>query len=576
MKGKQRVRASIVVLGTLLAVAFIGCSGSRNTAEPHSAPVAKNTGTSVNELSLDHYLNGLMFDQKEEYASAILEYQDALQYEKDPAIYFALSKDYSVLGKHTLAIQNGREALRLNPDNRAYHENLAEIYVHAFEWDSAIREYEEIIRADSDYQEAWYNVARLYQIRSPAKALEVYQSIIDRFGPSWDAYLQTAQMYTGLGKFDKAIDALKGLLTLDPTNFEVKKTLADTYLREDSVDAALALYGELIERHPEDFLVRASLAHAYLAKRDYDDAKQQFEIVLKKDTLTADQQIQFGQVFASFIQKDSAVAPIARDLFISIQQSYPNDWRPCMFLGAIANAVHDDSSALLNFGRVTKLASWNADGWIGVASIWFDRNDFQQTLHVLDEAKHYIPNEFRLYFLLGLSYQRLHQGIEAADALEHAVQLNEKSVDALASLALVYDEMKRIEESDSTYERALRIDPHNHLVLNNYGYSLADRGLQLQRAVKMVKEALDQQPNNTSYLDSMGWVYFRFGQYEEAERFIRKAVELGTTSAVIHEHMGDVYSKLDQKEKAIESWKKALELDAGNSTLKEKIERGSL
>ncbi len=349
MKRELRVRISIVLLGMLIAVALLGCSGSKNTAEPHSAQVAKAAGTPVNGLSLDHYLNGLMFDQKEEFASAILEYQDALQYQKDPAIYFALSRDYSVLGKHTLAIQNGREALRLNPDNRTYHENLAEIYERAFEWDSAIREYETIIRADSDYQDAWYNVAHLYQIRAPAKALEVYQSIIDRFGPSWDAYLQSAQMYTGLRKFDKAIEALKGLLTLDPTNFNVKKTLADTYLGEDSVDIALALYGELIERHPADFLVRASLAHAYLAKRDYDNAKQQFEIVLKKDTLSADQEIQFGQVFASFIQKDSAVAPIARDLFNSIQQSYPNDWRPCLFLGAIANAVHDNFERAVEF-----------------------------------------------------------------------------------------------------------------------------------------------------------------------------------------------------------------------------------
>lgn len=560
----------------LLAGVLAGCSGSQKATDVPPVSGIEMIAQPNSGLSLDHYLNGLIFDQKEEYASAILEYQDALQYSQDPAIYFALSKDYSIIGKHTLAMQNGREAVRLNRANRAYHENLAEVYVRAFEWDPAIAEYEEVIRSDSNYEEAWYNLAHLQQIRSPSKSLGVYEAILDRFGPNWDAYLQVAQMYDAMGKFDKEIEALKGLLLLDPTSFEVKKSLGDTYLRADSVDVALRLYQELVELHPEHFLVRASISHAYLVKRDYDHAKEQFEIVLKRDTLSADEQIQFGQVFASFIQKDSAVAPVARDLFESIQKSYPTDWRPSWFLGAIANAVHDDSTALLNFEQVTKLASWNADGWVGVASVWFDRSKFQQAVDVLDEAKRHVPNEFRIYFLLGLSYQRLHRGIEAAGSLEHAVQLNEKSVDALSSLALVYDELKRTEDSDSTYERALRVDPHNHLVLNNYGYSLTDRRIQLQRALKMVKEALDQQPGNTSYLDSMGWVYFRLGQYEEAERFIRKAVEIGTKSAVIHEHMGDVYSKLHQKDKAVGAWKKALELDSTNQTLKEKIERGSL
>jgi len=574
MKQSPITRPWMSVMVLFLSGILSGCSGSRKASEAQ-----ETTGSHVEsnrDLSLDHYLNGLIFDQKEEFASAILEYQDALQYSHNPAIYYALSQDYSLLGKHTLAIQNGNDAVRANPSNRSYHENLAEIFRRAFEWDDAMREYQEVVRIDSDYQDAWYNLAQLYQLKTPSKALETYQAILSRFGPSWDAYLQSAQVYSSSGMFDKAIEAMKGLLSLDPTNFEVKKTLGDTYLREDSVDAALRIYEELVELHPDDYVVRASIAHAYLVKRDYDDAKEQFDIVLRKDTLSADEQIQFGQVFVSFIQKDSAVAPIAHELFESIRLAYPNDWRPCWFLGAIANAIHDDSSALSNFEEVTKLANWNADGWIGVASVWFDKNEFQRTAEVLEEAEHYVRNEFRIYYLLGLAYQRLHRGIDAAESLERAVQLNDKNVDALGALALVYDELHRTEDSDSIYERALHIDAHNHLLLNNYGYSLSDRGIQLNRALKMVKEALDQQPNNTFYLDSMGWIYFRLGQYEEAERFIQKAIVLGTTSAAIYEHMGDVYSKLNQKEKALTSWKKALELDTSNQTLKEKIDRGSL
>ena len=126
------------------------------------------------------------------------------------------------------------------------------------------------------------------------------------------------------------------------------------------------------------------------------------------------------------------------------------------------------------------------------------------------------------------------------------------------------------------YERAIRLDPKNHLLLNNYGYSLAERGIQLERALSMAREAVRQQPVNQAYLDTYGWVYYRMGQYDEAERYVKKAIDLGSTSPVIHEHLGDIYFKLAQKEKAMEYWQKALKFDSTNESLKEKIQRGSL
>lgn len=525
---------------------------------------------------MDHYLNGLLLDQKEDYPSAILEYQDAIRYDPNPAIYHNLAKDYSILGKNALAAENAREAVRREPSSRTYHETLAEILVRSFDVERAIVEYQEITKLDPNYQQAWYNLARLLQLKDPAKALEVFQKIVDRFGPDLDALNQIAQTYTVMKKFDKALAALKEMLKLDPTNAEMKKTLADTYLLLDSTDAALRIYQEILEVYPDNILLRASIAHAYLLKSDHEHAIEQCEIVMAKDSTSVEDQIRFGQVFATFVEKDSVVAPVARQLFQQIQQRHPNDWRPYWFLGAIANTMKDDSSAALNFKMVTKLANWNADGWVGVASVLFDRGDVQQAIDILEEAKKYVPNEYRIYFLLGISYQRQHQNIEAVQALERAIRMNETSVDAIGSLAMVYNEMKRYEESDSLYERALKLDPDNHLILNNYGYSLSERGLQLQRALEMSKRAVDQQPTNQSYLDTKGWIYYQLGQYKDAEQLILKAIELGSTSPVLHEHLGDVYYKMNQKEKALEFWRKALEFDKTNQRLIDKVQRGAL
>src|ERR1043165_5254115 len=104
-----------------------GCSGSEKSALPEH-PLQPS-----DEISLQHFLEGLLLDQKGDIAKAIVEYTDALQLRKDPAIYHALARDYSALGKHDHAMQNGREAVRLSPKNRQYHESLAEIYHNASE-----------------------------------------------------------------------------------------------------------------------------------------------------------------------------------------------------------------------------------------------------------------------------------------------------------------------------------------------------------------------------------------------------------------------------------------------------------
>jgi tetratricopeptide (TPR) repeat protein len=558
----------IFYFAIVISIVASGCTGSKDAAEQQ---IPENR-----ELALDHFIKGSTLDQKGDYAKAILEYQDALVYSKDPAIYHAIAKDYAMLGKNDLAISMGREATRLSPENMTYRRTLAEIFLNALELDSAIVTFEGIVRHDPSNREAWSTLAHIQQMRDPAKAQKLYEQIIERFGPDGDAYYQLAQIYTASKRINDAIKALHGLLSIDPGNNEIKKGLADLYLRNESIDTALTIYNDLIDFDSLNVEVRGSIAQAYLMKHNYDKAAEQFEIIMGKDSITADEQIRFGQVFVLFIERDSAVAPVAIKMFERIRDKHPDDWRPYWMLGAIYNIMRDDSLAVVNFTKVIDLAKWNPDGWVGVASFYYDHEKFKEAIDLLQEAEKFVTEEYRIYFILGISYQRIQKPVEAATALEKALQLNSKSLDATSALGLVYNELQRYEDSDTMYERALRIKPQDDLVLNNYSYSLAQRGIMLDRALAMSKQALTQQPENQSYLDTYGWIFYRRGDYKEAEKWIRKAIELGSTSAVVHDHLGDVYFKLNEKEKAIDYWKRASEFDAANETYKEKVRRGSL
>jgi Tfp pilus assembly protein PilF len=153
--------------------------------------------------------------------------------------------------------------------------------------------------------------------------------------------------------------------------------------------------------------------------------------------------------------------------------------------------------------------------------------------------------------------------------------LNPKDLNAISTLALTLDGLHHFQQSDSMYEAGLRLDPKSALLLNNYGYSLAERGLQLLRALDMSKQAITAEPDNAAYLDTYGWIFYRLGQYNDAAVYIEKSIATGKASAVVHEHLGDVYIKLGQKDRALELWKKALELDPKNEAVKEKILHGA-
>jgi tetratricopeptide (TPR) repeat protein len=95
-------------------------------------------------------------------------------------------------------------------------------------------------------------------------------------------------------------------------------------------------------------------------------------------------------------------------------------------------------------------------------------------------------------------------------------------------------------------------------VLNYLGYMLADQGQKLPEALKLIREAVEQDPQNGAYLDSLGWVYFKLGQYPEAEENLRKANERINTDPTIHDHLGEVYEKTGNLKMAVAQWERSL------------------
>ena len=147
----------------------------------------------------------------------------------------------------------------------------------------------------------------------------------------------------------------------------------------------------------------------------------------------------------------------------------------------------------------------------------------------------------------------------------------------LASAA-AFDAAGLFDEARPLLERVIEIDPSNALALNQLGYSLAERNIELPKALGYLERAHRLRPDDGGILDSLAWVYFRMGRFAEAEPLARRAIELAGAGAVLLDHLGDILWALGQKEEAIEQWRMAY-WNAGEgdedvrTTVPEKLER---
>jgi len=565
----------VAAFGALLGWAW-GCAGSSNAAKDSAGQeggggVSPKVRVRLQEQALDRFIQGAVYDAKGDYAKAILEYQDALRFDQQPAIHHALSRDYMLLDKYPLAAQHARDAITLDSLTIEYREQLGRVYLQAFQTDLAIREYEAIVRIDSTYVSGWYTLAGLYQGTKPLKALHIYDRLIEQEGDAWELLLMSAELERKLGRNSEAAERYRRMLEIDPSNRPLQRQLAETYVRAGSTDSAIVVLEAMLEVDENDVETAAALADAYLQKGQFSKAIPLYEQVLQRVANNPELMLRVGVSYFGQIQADSTFAPKAEQVLQRVSQMRPDDWRPFFYLGAIAATKGQDSVAAVYFERVTKLEKANFDAWWFLATFRFDRNQLRETIDILSQARLALPADARLLFLQGLSYSRLGEKDSAITLLEQSLELDPNDMNALSTLALEYDGLKQFEKSDALYERALAIDPESALILNNYAYSLAERNVQLQRSLSMSEKAVKAEPENPSYLDTLGWIYFRLGRYDEAESFILRAIKAGEASAVVLEHMGDVSIQLGKTDQARDYWQQALAKDPSNQALRDKL-----
>ena len=135
----------------------------------------------------------------------------------------------------------------------------------------------------------------------------------------------------------------------------------------------------------------------------------------------------------------------------------------------------------------------------------------------------------------------------AEQAIQKALDLSPNPEDqeyALFVQGSIFERQKKYDQAEQTFKKVLSVDPLNSSASNYLGYMLADRGVRLEESVKYIQKALELEPNNGAYLDSLGWAYFKMGRYDLAEPPLEKAASKIQNDPTIHEHLGNLYLRM--------------------------------
>ncbi|MCA1563534.1 MAG: tetratricopeptide repeat protein, partial [Acidobacteria bacterium] len=429
------------------------------------------------------FLRGRQLESGGDLDGAVAAYQRAAGLDPGSAeIQAELAGLYALQDRVEDAGRAARAALALDDDNREAHRILGTI--------SAARAERELPGAGRQ-RHAVDAVAHLERARS--------DRIVD---PNLELTLGRA--YVRAGQFEKSVAVLKRFVEEQPGMAEALVLLAEGYDAMGRTAEVAAAYETAVEQNPGSAELKVRLGFAYQRLGDYDRAIAAFQQAHQAAAGSSALDTYLLQAYVAGNRIDQAIAFAA-----DARARYPEDPRlPQLEAEALRRAGRFTDAVALLEGVLVRHAD-EPSVYVALSELHTSARAFDAALDVLKQARTKHPDDVSVAFQLGAVFERAGRYLEAEVAFR----------DVLAK------------------------DPLHAPALNYLGYMFADRGERLDEAVDLIARAVTIEPGNGSYLDSLGWAYFKLGKLDLAERHLRDAAAQLLSNSVVQDHYGDVLSR---------------------------------
>ncbi len=514
----------------------------------------------------------------ENYDDAAYLFEEVLKKDKtNHAAYFELAKINMIQKSFGKAKKNAQSAINNSPKNLFYHGLLAEIYDAEGDYDKAATVYESMTKINPDEIDFYFKRAE-YNLEEKKfdQALKIYNEIEKKLGPTQQTTAAKYSIHMEQKKPVKAAAEIENLVNAFPRDPDYKLMLADHYEYSGEPEKAAEMYKEVLKVDPENDIANLALAQTLKASGNDTQYLQSLQEIFSNPDINIDVKIKELVPFTEKVGNttDEAFKKEAISLAETLTKTH-DDAKAFSIYGDMLNYADRPNDALTQYKKAIALNK-------NVFSLWeqilFINNALGQNDELLknsEDAMDIFPNQAIAYFFNGVANSRKGDHEEAIDVLRQAAMMSGKNVplkeQIFIQLGTEYHNLKKSDQSDEFFDKALQLNDSNPLTLNNYSYFLSVRGEKLEKAQAMIEKALKAEPNQPNYLDTYGWVLYKQKKYKDAKKWIKKAIDNGGhKSPDILENYGDTLFQLNEVNGAVEYWQKAL--DAGGSDeLKGKI-----
>jgi tetratricopeptide (TPR) repeat protein len=409
------------------------------------------------------------------------------------------------------------------------------------------------------------------------EAAGAYEQALLNTPRNFDLKVRYASMLLSAGDqaaIVKARDALREALATRGTDERALYLSAQAERRAGDLDASEAVARRLIaqnNRNPRGYSVLAEaleerrryqavvdgLAPAMTLFRSGPDSAIALSALLPHLGFAYQQLGQHDKAIAAFeeARKISPRDPVVTGYLIQAQIAAKN-YSAAAELARAARADRPDDVQLARLEALALRQSGKAD----------------QGIALLEGLLQRLGDDPEAHISLAEMYAESNRGAQAVKLLQDAQAKFPGETAVAFELASVLEKQKRYGEAEVVFRQLLTRDPEHAPTLNYLGYMLAERGVRLDESVELIKRALKSQPDNGSYLDSLGWAYFKGGKLDLAEEHLKRAAAQLTMNSVVQDHYGDVLVRLQRYEDAIAAWNRALTGD-GDSIDRTEIDR---
>lgn len=504
-----------------------------------------------------------------------------------------------------LAIEQYEALVKIQPKDIDNHLVLGGLYGMDRESEKAEAELKAALAIDPKSEEGVIQLARLYgEQGNSQRAIETLNSVPEA-GRTSKIYAALGAIYEQQHDYKQAIAAYQRAVSLDKDNVDALRGLAQNLANDGQMEAALNAYKSVQSADQQDGQSLIEMSRIYRRLGKFDEA---LDALKKAESMTqeATMEIPYEEAIVLEAQgKFDEAASLLQKLVTrttSADGNYTAGERNnrALFLDRLGNIYKETGrpqQALDTFHKMVDLGGEEgARGYQEIIDIYRDQKQWSDATKTAEEAAKKYPDDHNLkltlalqmaddgrgdqgvqlaksvlkgnaddrdtYIFLSNIYGRLKRWKDAEEALIEAEKLatrpEEKSYVQFAQGAL-YERQKKYDQAEAAFRAVLKQDPNNVMTLNYLGYMMADKGMHLEESLTMIKHAVELDPQNGFYLDSLGWVYFKLGNYDEAEDNLRRAVEKLPNDPTIQDHLGELYAKTGKLKLATVHWERALD-----------------